>query len=329
MSTENQPDRASKPRRRGRRILAWLGGMVAVLLGLLLLGAVYESVAEAAEAQAYPPPGQLVDVGGHRLHINCIGTGSPTVVIDTGLGAWSTSWGSVQRDVAKTTRVCTYDRAGSGWSEDGPLPRNVGQFANELHTLLQRASVPGPYVLVGHSLGGLTVRVFAHEYPSDVVGVVLIESMNPRQFTPSPTYTETVAGSQSHALPFVAWLARFGIMRLAINLPGSADAGSPDWNAYVARFARPQYWQAYMDEAQGMAEGGAQARAAKTFGDLPLIVLSSSLDHQPNWQAGQADLVQLSSHSEQLFADKSGHSIQADQPEAAVGAIVRMVEKTR
>ena len=135
-------------------------------------------IKEAADARAYPPPGQMVDVGGYRLHINCTGAGSPTVVIDAGLGDWSSMWGFVQPGVAKTTRVCTYDRAGAGWSDQGPLPRDARQFAKELHTLLQNANIPGPYVMVGHSMGGLPVRVFTHEYAAEVAGVVLIDSMS-------------------------------------------------------------------------------------------------------------------------------------------------------
>ncbi len=171
-------------RRRG--CLSWSGRGMAILLGLALVGYISEPLAEAADAKAYPPPGQLVDIGGYRLHINCTGSGSPTVVIDAGLGDWSTMWGFVQPEVAKTTRVCTYDRAGVGWSDAGPLPRDAAQFAKELHSLLQNANIPGPYVVVGHSLGGLSVRVFVHEYASDVAGVVLIESMNPRQLPQSP-----------------------------------------------------------------------------------------------------------------------------------------------
>ena len=166
-----------------RRVLRGIGRTLAALVGLIvvlgLVGAVYESAAEAADARAYPAPGQLVDVGGYRLHINCTGIGSPTVVIDAGWGDWSGGWSRVQPEAAKTTRVCTYDRAGMGYSEAGPLPRTAEQFAKELHILLQHAAIPGPYVLVGHSMGGAPVRVFAHTYAADVAGVVLIESMNP------------------------------------------------------------------------------------------------------------------------------------------------------
>ena len=169
---------AQPTKRRGRRILTWLGGIVGVLLVLGLVGWIYEPLAEAADAKAYPPPGKMVDVGGYRLHLNCTGSGSPTVVIESGLGDSSATWGWVQPEVAKTTRVCTYDRAGMGWSETSPQPRTAREFAKELHTLLAKANEPGPYVLVGHSLGGYTVRVYAHDYPAEVVGVVFVDPQN-------------------------------------------------------------------------------------------------------------------------------------------------------
>jgi pimeloyl-ACP methyl ester carboxylesterase len=303
---------------------------VVLFLGLMLLGAIYESVAETADMRAYPPPGQMVDVGGYRLHINCIGTGSPTVVIDAGWGDWSARWSWVQPEVAKTTRVCTYDRAGMGYSEAGPLPRNAGQFAKELHTLLHQANIPGLYVLVGHSLGGLPVRVFAHDYAAEVAGVVLIESMSPAQFPQSPTDTKPQTASQSSgfSIPFV--LARIGLVRLFAGPLGFTPTLPPEvQKAFTAFSVTPRSIQAWEDEGAGMLESGAQALAVKTFGDLPLIVLSRGLDQKPDWQAMQAELLQLSSNSQQLIAHKSGHNIEIDQPEAAVVAIVKMVEKLR
>ena len=327
--SKDQVEHVLPPQRRGRGCLRWLGRIVALVLGAMLVGAIYESIAEAADARAYPPPGQLVDVGGYRLHIHCTGTGSPTVVIDAGLSDWSTMWGFVQPEVAKTTQVCTYDRAGMGWSEAGPLPRNARQFAKELHALLQQARLPGPYVLVGHSLGGLTVHVFAHDYPSEVAGLVLIESMSPGQFTPSPTDTPSQSDPQSHAFSILPVLARVGVVRLILKPLGFILYKPPDEKAYYARFVRPQSLQTFADEAQAMPESGAQAGAVKTIGDLPLIVLSRGLDKNQNWQAWQAELHQLSSHGQQLIADKSGHNIENDQPDAAVAAIVKMIEQLR
>lgn len=330
MRDRNLTDVPPTPRRRGRGCLLWLGGSALVVMGLLAAGAVYESRAEAADERDYPPPGKMVDVGGHRLHLDCTGAGSPTVVIDAGWGDWSTAWGHVQSEVAKTTRVCTYDRAGMGWSDPGPLPRDARQFARELHTLLSEARIPAPYVLVGHSLGGLAVRVYAHDHPSEVVGVVLVDSMSPNQFTTSAADTQDASTSMSRAFSLPVLLARCGAMRLFAEPLGLLSDVPPDVEAaYFARFVRPQHLQTYIEEGQGMPATSAQAAAVTTFGDLPLIVLSRGLDGEADWDAMQAEMLQLSSDSQRLVADKSGHNIELDQPEAAIAAIVTMVEAFR
>jgi pimeloyl-ACP methyl ester carboxylesterase len=331
MNSQNQNGKVNPSRIKGRGFLIRLGQIVVSIIGLALAGAIYESVAEAADAKAYPPPGQLVDVGGYRLHINCTGTGSPTVVIEAGLGDWSTGWGFVQPEVAKTTRVCTYDRAGWGWSEAGPLPRDATQFAKELHTLLQNTNVPGPYVMVGHSLGGLGVRVFVHDYASEVAGVVLIDSMTPQQFAQSQTEIPPQVHTQSRPFNPLVFLGRLGIVRLLANVKslGILPAAPPNADTYYAMGVRPQNIQALMDDSQGMPAAGAEASAVKTFGDLPLIVLTARLNDIPGWQEWQTELLQLSSNSQQLFAENSGHNIEFDEPDAAVVAIVKMVELVR
>jgi pimeloyl-ACP methyl ester carboxylesterase len=308
-----------------RRFLIGSSKVLAVLLGLALLGAIYESVSEAADARAYPPPGQMVDVGGYRLHINCLGMGSPTVVIESGLGDWSASWSNaVQPAAARTTRVCTYDRAGMGYSEPGPLPRTAARFAEELHTLLQRAEVPGPYILAGHSSGGLTVRVFAAAYPAEVVGVMLIDSVTPG------------AGAQAEAPTSRGWSsiatlpARVGLLRLLAGpLDLKGGTGPEIANAYVAHSVTPLSAQTGMDEFLGMSQGAAEAGAITNLGELPLIVLSRAPNRDLEWDRKQTDLLRLSANSRQLFAQHSGHNIQLDEPEAAVNAIVQMVEQIR
>ena len=330
MNDQNQIGTARTSKRRGRGCLFWLGASLATLLGLALVGYIYEPMAEAADAKTYPPPGQLVDVGGYRLHIHCTGTGSPTVVIEAGLGDWSTSWGAqVQPEVAKTTRVCTYDRAGMGWSEAGPLPRDAAQFAKELHTLLQNANIPGPYVMVGHSLGGFGVRLFVHEYASEIAGVVLIESMNLKPFTQLPTEVQSQSESRSQPFSLQAALAHFGVIRLLVKVPGIAPSIPPNAEAYYPLYIRPQSFQTTTNESQGIPASGAQASAVKTFGDLPLIVLTAKLNSNSDWLERQAELLQLSSNSQQLFAENSGHNIQAEEPDAAVAAILQMVQQIR
>ena len=219
-----------------------------------------------------------------------------------------------------------------GYSDPGPLPRTAKQFARELHTLLLRADEPGPYVLVGHSLGGLPVRVFAHEYPAEVVGVVLIDSMSPS----SASHPLQAPRPRSDCPSVVDWLltlpARTGVLRLLAG-PLQLNAGlSPEVaNAYTAVSVTPRALQAGIDESKGIPDSLAEAGAVKTFGALPLIVLSRGVmpGKDQDWQRMQTELLDLSSNSQQLFADKSGHIIQLDQPEAAVGAIEKMVEQTR
>lgn len=308
--------------------LLWLGRVAVLIIGLALIGAIYESMAEAADAKAYPPPGELVDVGGYHLHINCTGTGGPTVVIEAGLGDWSTGWDVVQQGVAKETRVCTYDRAGWGWSEAGPLPRDAAQSAKELHALLQNANIPGPYVIVGHSLGGLAVRVFANEYASEVAGVVLIDSMSPRQFTQSQGGAQSQIDTQSQPFSLPAMLARFGVVRLLARPLGIMPSVPSEGDAYFSRLVRPQSAQALTNESQGMPSAGAEAAAVKTFGNLPLIVLTARLNNIPGWQEWQAELLQLSSNSQQLFA-ASGHNIHFEKPDTAIAAILQMVQHVR
>ena len=322
LSEQNETD---IPNARRRGCLIWLGWIAASILGLMLLGTIYESVAEASDAKAYPPPGQLVDVGGYRLHINCTGSGSPTVVIESGWGDSSSGWAWVQPEVAKTTRVCTYDRAGMGWSESSPEPRTAREYAKELHTLLAKANEPGPYVLVGHSMGGFTILVYAHDYPDKVSGLILVDS----QALPAANAAWSPAPKPGGKSP-VSLMARIGLVRLLAGPLGAIQDLPPEAKqAYTAYSVTPRSAQTEWDEFMGMSEGGAQARAVTTLSALPLIVLSARLDDTADHTASQAGFLQLSTNSQQLFAEQSGHRIMMEQPEAAVAAITQMVEQVR
>src|SRR5918995_5554862 len=172
---------SATPRGRSSRLWKWMKrvsiGLTGFVLLLLLAGVVYQFLATKNDERKYPAPGEMVDVGGYSLHLNCTGEeGTPTVVMDSGLGGTVLDWQLVQPEVAKFTRVCTYDRGGMGWSERSPQPRTSQQFVEELHALLGNAGVEGPYVLVGHSLGGVNVQLFVSQYPDEVAGMVLVDS---------------------------------------------------------------------------------------------------------------------------------------------------------
>src|SRR5215218_4840882 len=197
----------------GKAIL-WL---VVALLILAVVGAIYQVIATARAERAHPPPGELVDVGGHRLHIHCVGQGSPTVVLDGGTGEMSAHWVLVQREVSDTTRVCAYDRAGMGWSEMGPEPRDAKRISSELHALLKGANIEGPFVLVGHSFGGLYTRTYAARYPDEVAGVVLVDSSSPDQFSYPPVARDSYE-PQKQMFAVSSLLARLGVVRLLYKL---------------------------------------------------------------------------------------------------------------
>ncbi len=316
------------------RALRFGAAALAALVTLATLGALWEWRAEAADTRAYPPPGVLVDVGGHRLHVVCAGAGSPTVVIDAGLGDWSTAWSLVQPEVARTTRTCTYDRAGSGWSDPGTQPSIASAFALELHALLEHADVRGPYVLVGHSMGGLTMQVFARDYASEVAGLVLIDSMNSGA-PPQPSD----AGRAPASLPpvvgfFVRGVGHLGFARLLTVLGdplGSSPAElSPEAAAAAAaRGVLPRHLEAFAAEFLGISAGIAEAAGVRSLGDLPVTVLTAGANPDPAWPAKQTDLLRLSSRSTQVVSASSGHNVHLDRPADAIAAIVEMVTSVR
>ena len=278
IDTSAQP----QPVRRQHRVGFWMGrvllGILALIIGLAAIGASYQAIATANDRRHFPAPGQLVDVGGYKLHINCMGQGSPTVILESGLANPSSIWGWVQPEVAHATRVCAYDRAGVGWSDPGPEPRDGQQIARELHTLLGKANVPEPYVLVGHSAGGLYVRVYAAQYPRDVVGMVLVDVEHPDQWTQSPA---AQAQFQTYARlgRVQQLLARLGVIR-AFNLnPVSHDLPPAQAAAYKAFMDTTQFADVNAAELAAHAATDTQVRSAGPLEALPLIVLTAPGGH--------------------------------------------------
>ena len=251
--------------------------LVLLILALVTLAA--GLVAKSNLAKAHPAPGQLVDVGGYKLHINCMGEGSPTVILEAGWADYSATWAYVQPEVAKTTRVCSYDRAGYGWSDPSPHPRTANWRVEELHMLLVNANVQGPYVLVGHSLGGMPMRVYAHTYPDEGVGMVLVDSMHEEQYDRLPGAKSTIS-DMVRQFRMLGVLSSTGIMALVPQ--AIPRQGLPDevFAQHQVIWATTGFFTTSVAEMNAMLEGTAEVRALQitSFGNLPLSVLSAGLD---------------------------------------------------
>ncbi len=341
MTSSDETLPSPQPRRRTNRFVYWAGRILLGLLALIVLlaacGATYEAIMAAGDKRRYPPPGQLVDVGGHRLHLHCVGQGGPTVVLDAGLGAFSLDWGAVQPEIAATTRVCAYDRAGLGWSEPGPRPRSPQQFADELHTLLTNAGIQGPYVLVTHSISGKTARLFASQHPNQVAGMVLVDARHESvddHLTPEQVVAEDA--QQQDFQDMIKWLARFGLVRLLwapawpSMLPGSGNLSPESRTTIGVLQARPQQIESALAEGQGRMESNSLLRAAAPLGGKPLVVLASAqtIDNLPFWKEAQEIMTGLSSNS-RLIVAPSGHAVHFEQPALVLESIRLVVDAAR
>jgi len=326
-----------------RRGLVW---MFAMLLALAVIGAIYQAVATQIDQRTYPPPGEMVDVGSHSLHINCVGQGSPTVILESGLATMSADWANVQPQVANTTRVCSYDRAGTGWSEPGPEPRDPKQIARELHALLANAGIDGPYILVGQSFGGLYVRMYASQYPKEVEGMVLVDASHPDMWTRMPPEVAATLKRPAWQVGAMTFLTQLGVTRLTSG--DMAECGLPvrqckEEQAYFATTRHSVTW----GQEMLAPDRDAQVRATGDLGDKPLVVVSAG-DHSRDFAAGvsgaaltrfertwhtlQSELAALSTDSTHLVVERAGHStLQTDREDAQVTstAIEQVVDAVR
>jgi pimeloyl-ACP methyl ester carboxylesterase len=321
---------------RGSRILRSLlraaCATVASVAVLAALGAVYETVAGSTDASIYPPAGRLVDVGGYRMHLDCRGKGSPTVVMDAGLGGSSLDWTLVQADAASTTRVCSYDRAGMGWSDASPLPRTPGHIADELHTLLNNAGVHGPYVLVGHSLAGKNIRMFASTYPDEVAGMVLVDARSEYVDALTPKAEADAFRAALEMQGILYGLARhLGVARAL----GASLVGAPLVPPAVAtEMALLQTRSAAIDETtkEGLARSADDpALTGFSLGSIPLVVIAAGASTAgiPNWANAQNELVALSTQGKLVVAEQSGHAVQLEDPGVVLDAIDDVVSMVR
>ncbi len=316
-----------------KRIVAGLLILVLVLTALTWLAGAF---AKSKLAEQNPLPGQLVDVGRFKMHILCTGKGSPTVILESGLNDFYVSWAKIQPEVAKATRVCSYDRAGLGWSEASPRPRTSEVMAEELHTLLLNVGIAGPYILVGHSFGGINVRAFARGYHDEVAGIVLVDSAHEEQGTRLPFLKEATDQFVGQFRTLSA-MSSFGLMALSpATIP---NRGLPDeaYKQYQAVLATTNYFDGAIAESSIFYSS--TGNTPESLDALPLIVLShgrpdltlgltdaEQAQFEQEWAAMQRELAGLSSNSQQIIAEKSGHYIQLDQPELAIESILELVK---
>jgi pimeloyl-ACP methyl ester carboxylesterase len=338
--------------------LAWVMALVS-----LALPAANVVTQDQTTPPPFPPPGKLVDVGGWRLHLNCTGkarASQPTVILEAGVGDFSVEWSLVQPDVSKFARVCSYDRAGDGWSDLGPHPRTLRQIVYELHTLLDKGSVKPPLVLVGHSYGGWLVRLYASTYRAEVAGMVLVEAGadNPWRMLPdgklarsadfvkgAPIPTVKVSGPLrlSDIPPEALSQMKAGAQKLARS-PNDPprDKLPPDAQSMRAwALAQVGHVAAAVNPFENEELAGLRAERAKSehpLGDMPLIVLTrgKSEEEGPDGKAFEAEhrrdhaaMAAMSRNGKLIIATRSGHHVQLDEPELVIKSVREVLEAVR
>jgi pimeloyl-ACP methyl ester carboxylesterase len=316
---------------------SWLGriarGAALLIVVAVVSGALYQNVLLARDRRAYPMPGQLIDVGGYKMHLYCTGQGDPPVILDSGQGDSYMAWHNVQPEIAKFVSVCSYDRAGLGYSQPRPRPRTSRVFAEELHELIHAAGVAPPYILVGHSFGGFNVRLFASRYRSETAGMVLVDSGHPDQpqRMPQQLKMNDELVKQWRLLQFTEPI---GIPRLV------GDCG--DSAAIRAAECTFNHMRESVTELETVRESASEVGAAGDLGNMALIVISQDTDqHHPDlpeeldktrnrvWAQMQEELSHLSTNGTLVIAKGSGHDIQNQRLEIVIEAVHNVVNRAR
>jgi pimeloyl-ACP methyl ester carboxylesterase len=328
MSVRVRRDLGSRPAR-------WMLYPAIGAMGLAAVGGAYQTVGTVADASNISMPGQLIDVGGHRLHLHCTGIGSPTVVVEAGGGEMAANLGWITRTVARDTTICAYDRAGRGWSEDADNPQDALAISTDLHTLLHNAGVPGPYVMAGHSFGGLYTLTFAAGHADDVAGMVLIDSTSPRY---GEVDDETSRPKRVSAYDIVgrvtavtSALARLGVGRIFAAI-APADLPPQEQAQVQASAATAATLRSTLQEYATANASMVQAASLRGLADKPLMVLSAGTGNAADWPQKQERLAALSTNSVHRVVDDASHeALVGDETQAATTsqAILDVVSAVR
>ena len=327
-------------------VLIWflriVTGIVAIGGAALVAGYFFENNALERDATRFPAPGRLIDAGGHNVHLLCKGEAAgPTVVIEPGAGEPAMLWWAVQDEIATFARVCTYDRPGYQWSYPLTATRSIEDRARELHDVLRRGEVPGPYVLVAHSYGGAIVRLFARDHLPDTAGLVLVDVPD-EELLFGDRYAAVIAKSK-WILAAATFAMRTGIVRIMSMFSGGDQEDEPHLSVEAQRMwpmaFRPAALDAAADELESIERAPSAVRRAGSFGalgELPLIVVAHGQPYpgmfatlEVGFREGQKRLAALSSNSELVIAESANHNINMDAPEIVVAAVRRVVEAAR
>jgi pimeloyl-ACP methyl ester carboxylesterase len=329
------PETANPPAPARHWVRIIIRSFLLLVILLATAGFLYENISEARDRRFHPMPGQLVDVGGYLMHIDCTGRGSPSVILDSGLGGGYADWYKVQPKIAQFARVCSYDRAGIGYSESSPHSPTSKVIAEELHTLLHNAGVSFPIVIVGHSMGGFDVRLYASLYRDEVAGMVLVDASHPEQERRLPQAFKDLDARYLRQFEFMEFTMPFGVPRLLGFCKGYDAIRGAECNFHSLRAGIAE-WKAFSQSAVQTALTG-------SLGDIPLVVLSHDPDGPPDpglpaelvkptndaFEQMQEELSHLSTRGTRTIAKNSSHYIQSDRPDLVVEAVRNVVEQAR
>ena len=296
------------------RTRVWLLNPVLVILVIFALSGAYETISQSTEP-AVAMRGQLVDVGPYRLHLECTGSGGPTVILEPGGGGSAASMGLITPAVARDSRVCVYDRAGRGWSDPAASPPDGAQIATDLHNLLDRADVPGPYVLAGHSFGGLYVRTYAAKYPEEVAGLVLVDSTAAKNTPVSPPSASSYSVLK-HLSSLVATTSRLGVGHLIADTDFSELPPRYRDDARTTA-ATGKEMSGFLDEFGVANRSEAEAGELRSLDAKPLIVLTAELENAKGWIAAQNEIATLSTNSLHRVVPGATHASLVENPDHA------------
>ena len=334
--------------------MAWTV-VLAVVAWVVLAGVLYQAVGEVRDRKRFAPPGALGSVGNHRLHYRCDGAGTPAVILEAGIAASSLTWSRVQPVIARSTCVCSYDRAGLAWSDPASSARSTPALVSELRRLLEYGGLQAPYVLVGHSFGALIIRAFARAHPADVAGLVFVDPLHPEEWCdPSPHQRQMLRGG-IFLSRVGGVLARLGVVRLCLALLSGGAPGAPRRFSRLfgrtaaallehmvgevqklppdvlpsvqAHWSNPKAFRGMWQHLAAMPGCCADlARGADAFGDLPIVVLSAGA-RDARWLAADARLAHTSSKGRHIVSPHSGHWVHLDDPGLVIEAIHSVIRQ--